>query len=64
MNIFKIAEDEKLYTSQEARKLLGYSSLRYMYQLIDEGKLQAMKIGSKWWVKGEWINDYVRESNK
>lgn len=59
----KIAVDDKLYSSHEARELLGYSRLRYMYHLIDEGKLQAMKIGGRWWVKGEWINDYVAKSN-
>ena len=59
----KIAEDNKLYTANEAREILGYAHLSYMYYLIDEGRLQAMKIGRKWRVKGEWINDYVAKSN-
>ena len=48
----KIAEDNKLYTANEAREILGYAHLSYMYYLIDEGRLQAMKIGRKWRVKG------------
>lgn len=63
MDILKIAEDEKLYSADEARQVFGYANLSYMYKLIRLKKLKAVKLKGCWVIKGEWINDYVAKSN-
>ena len=59
----KIAEDEKMYKLKEVDEILGYTR-RWVYELIDSGKLEAIKFGSSWRVKGEWINDFIERSSK
>jgi excisionase family DNA binding protein len=47
-------------TTQEAERLSGYK-LRWIRQLAQEGKLEAIKVGRTWLVNKDNLQAYVRE---
>lgn len=58
-----LADNDKVYSSNEVCEILGYS-IRYLYTLIKKGKIKSVKAGTTHRFKGEWINDFIEESNK
>ncbi len=53
----------KWLTTTEAAKLTGYH-VRYLRQLINEGKVQAVKRGGIFWVDRKNVVDYATEMNR
>ncbi|RLC73208.1 MAG: hypothetical protein DRJ03_23405 [Chloroflexi bacterium] len=53
----------KWLTTAEAAELTGYH-VRYLRQLINEGKVQAVKRGGIFWVDEENVTGYANEMTR
>lgn len=58
-----LAENERIYSSNEVCEILGYS-IRHLYKLIKEGRIKSVRAGVNHRFKGEWINDFIEKSGK
>jgi excisionase family DNA binding protein len=50
-------------TTAEAAKLTGYH-VRYLRQLINDGKIQAIKRGGIFWIDKENVQQYANEMKR
>lgn len=48
----------KLYSITQAARVLNVST-RSVYEYIYQGKLRAAKIGGKWVIRVEWLDELI-----
>lgn len=51
-------------TTTEAAKLLGLTTIRRVRQLIETGKLKAVKFGRDWQVDKESLEEYIKKRSR
>lgn len=51
-------------TTTEAAKLLGLTTIRRVRQLIEAGKLKAVKFGRDWQIDKESLEEYIKKRNR
>ena len=51
--------NKKLYTLEEVSKIVMVTR-RTLYKYINDGKLDAVKIGREWRVSEDSLNDFLR----
>ena len=60
--MYKLFEDEKLYTPSEISKILGISN-EAVYKWIRSKKVVAIKVGKLWRIKGKELNEKIIKMN-
>ena len=60
--MYKLFEDEKLYTPSEISKILGISN-EAVYKWIRSKKVVAIKVGKLWRIKGKELNEKIIKTN-
>ena len=53
----------KTYNVKEASKILQYNEA-YLRKLINDGVIKAVKVGKKWIIKEEIINELLEVENE
>ncbi len=60
--MYKLFEDEKLYTPSEISKILGISN-EAVYKWIRSKRVVAIKVGKLWRIKGKELNEKIIKTN-